>query len=45
LAYLPGGRYFEPEAAVEVEVVAPGLAGSGVGDVGVERVPVVNELV
>jgi len=42
---LPGGRHFVPEPAVEVEVVAPGLAGSGVGDVGVQRVPVVGELV
>ena len=30
-----GGRHFVPESAVEVEVVPPGLAGSGVADVGV----------
>jgi hypothetical protein len=33
-----------PKSAVEVEVVASGLAGSGVADVGVQRVPVVGEL-
>ena len=42
---LPGGGHFVPEAAVEVEVVAAGLAGGGVADVGVQRVPVVGELV
>ena len=38
------GRYLIPESAVEVEVVAAGLAGRGVADVGVQRVPVVGEL-
>src|ERR1700759_1162077 len=33
-----------PQTAVEVEVVAAGLAGGGVGDVGVQRVPVVGGL-
>jgi 3-(3-hydroxy-phenyl)propionate hydroxylase len=33
-----------PQAAVEVEVVALGLARSGVADVGVQRVPVVGRL-
>src|ERR1700722_15507316 len=33
-----------PQAAVEVEVVALGLAGGAVADVGVQRVPVVGEL-
>jgi hypothetical protein len=42
---LPGGRHFVPEPAVEVEVIAPRLAGGGVADVGVQRVPVVGELV
>src|SRR5947209_683316 len=41
---LPGDRHVVPEPAVEVEVVAPGLAGSSVADVGVERMPVVGEL-
>jgi hypothetical protein len=41
---LPGGRHFVPDSAVEVDVVAPGLAGSGVCDVGVQRVAVVREL-
>src|SRR5262249_59966503 len=33
-----------PEPAVEVEVVAEGLAGGGVAGVGVQRVPVVSGL-
>src|SRR5215470_9019117 len=33
-----------PEPAVEVEVVAEGLAGDGVADIGVQRVPVVGGL-
>src|ERR1700730_7522292 len=33
-----------PQAAVEVEIVAPGLAGGAVADIGVQRVPVVGEL-
>src|SRR5438477_1042254 len=39
-----GNTDLMPQPAVEVEVVAPGLAGSGVADVGVQRVPVVSEL-
>src|ERR1700730_18802911 len=42
---LPGGEHFVPESAAEVEIVAAGLAGGGVADVGVQRVPVVGELV
>src|ERR1700733_5395874 len=42
--WLPGDGHFVPQAAVEVEVVAPGLAGGAVADVGVQRVPVVGEL-
>src|ERR1700733_1022508 len=42
--WLPGGGHFVPQAAVEVEVVAPGLAGGGVAYVGVQRVAVVGEL-
>src|SRR6266702_7342549 len=40
----PGDRHLVPQAAVEVEVVALGLAGGGVADVGVQRVPVGGEL-
>lgn len=40
----PGGRHFVPAAAVEVEVVAIGLARSRIADVGVQRAPVVGEL-
>src|SRR5690348_7732192 len=35
--WLPGDGYLVPQAAVEVEVVALGLAGGGVADVGVQR--------
>src|SRR5580700_168902 len=41
---LPGDTHLLPKAAVQVEVVALGLAGGGVADVGVQRVPVVGEL-
>src|SRR5258708_27403428 len=41
---LLGGGYVEPEAAVEVDVVAAVLAGVSVADVGVEGVAVVGEL-
>jgi hypothetical protein len=39
-----GDGHFVPQAAVEVEVVAEGLAGGGVAGVGVQRVPVVGDL-
>src|SRR5437773_11635964 len=39
-----GDGYFMPLSAVQVEVVASGLAGGRVADVGVQRVPVVGEL-
>src|SRR6185312_511322 len=36
----PGGGDFVPHPAGEVQAVALGLPGSGVADVGVQRVPV-----
>src|SRR5690348_1652168 len=44
ICVLPGDAHLVPQAAVEVEVVAPGLVGSAVADVGVQRMPVVGEL-
>ena len=41
---LAGHADFVPEPTVEVEVVAVGLAGGAVADVGVEGVPVVGGL-
>src|SRR5580704_4730496 len=43
-AVLPADSHLVPEAAVEVEIVAVGLAGGAVADVGVQRVPVIGEL-
>src|SRR6266487_906747 len=40
----PGNTDLMPESAVQVEVVAPGLAGGRIADVGVQRMPVVCEL-
>ena len=37
-------RYLVPKAAIQVDVVAGGLAGSRVSDVGVERVAVIGDL-
>ena len=39
-----GGGHLVPKPTVQVDVVARGLAGSGVSDVGVERVAVVGHL-
>src|SRR6266536_2337090 len=40
----PGNTHLTPESAVQVEIVAPGLPGGRVADVGVQRMPVVGEL-
>ena len=45
LAVPSAGGHLVPDSAVQVEVVAPGLAGGGVADVGVQRMAVVGELV
>src|ERR1700743_3787241 len=41
---LPGGGDFMPHAAVDIEAVAVGLARGAVGGVGVQRGPVVGDL-
>ena len=39
-----GDGYLVPQAAVQVEVIAVGLAGGGISDVGVQGMPVVGGL-
>jgi hypothetical protein len=39
-----GNGYLMPEPAVQVEVIAVGLAGGGISNVGVQGMPVVDGL-
>jgi hypothetical protein len=39
-----GNSYLVPQPAVQVEVIAVGLAGGGISDVGVQGMPVVGGL-